>query len=129
MKSVIRSLLVCFIAALACLVNNSVAISVSNTGIATITFDVQPAVTDFSSRTWAGAATDITSAAALNTAVQTNSASLFNVALSGVAANPPAAGSQGQWSSAGFFFPNLPTPRAGKNRYGPPVKKTRPPKN
>src|SRR5438477_7902653 len=67
---------------------NSMAISVSNTGIATITFDVLPAVTDFSSRTWSGGATDFTTAAALDAAVQTNSASLFNVALNSAAANP-----------------------------------------
>jgi len=101
-------------AALACLVNNSMAISVSNTGIATITFDVQPAVTDFSSRLWSGAATDIQSAAALDTAVQTNSASLFNVALTSATGNPPAQQTgPGQWASTGLYIQTRPTGVAG----------------
>src|SRR5258708_26133560 len=101
--------LLCFIAALACLVNNSVAISVSNNGIATITFDVQPLVTVFSSRTWAGASADLTNAASLNVAVQTNSASLFNGALTSSTCNPPPQQTgPSHWSSTGLYIQTLP---------------------
>jgi len=113
-QHLLNKLLCCTVAALACLANNSLAISVSNTGIATITFDVQPAVTDFSSRTWSGGAADFLTAAAMDTAVKTNSASLFNVALTASTANPPAAlNGPAQWSSTGFYIQTRPTGIAG----------------
>jgi len=114
-QRVLNKLFCSMVAAAACLAANSMAISVSNTGIATISFNAPPSATDFSSRTWSGAVTDFQSAAALDAAVQTNSASLFNVALIPVAADPPTAQTgPAEWSSTGFYILTRPTAEAGK---------------
>src|SRR6266705_1949606 len=74
--------LLCLLATLGCAAGRSLAaISVGAGGAGPITFDTLPDGSDFSTRVWAGASADITTAAALNAAVQTNSAVLLSAPL------------------------------------------------
>ena len=80
------------------------AISVPVGGVPTITFDTAPGAGEWSTRadTVAGAVADLTTPAAMLTAVRTNSAGAFNVALASVAgAAPIAAARLPQYSSVG----------------------------
>src|SRR6266705_1215895 len=106
--------LLCLLATLGCAAGRSLAaISVGAGGAGPMTFDTLPDGGDFSTRVWAGASADITTAAALNAAVQTNSAVLLSAPLPASAGNPPAASGTCPWSSTGHYVQTRPVGVAG----------------
>ncbi len=79
-------------------------------------FSTQPPAGDWSTRSFGGtggtAAGEITGAAALDAAVQTNSAALITAGTTSSAVNPPAAASGATWSSTGGYLQTRPTSTA-----------------
>jgi len=81
-------------------------ISFTNSGTGVITFDVLPPHQQFSTRTWAGANSDIIDFAGLDTAAKTNDATLITgtlVTSTNAAPADPTDNNQGLWSTNGFI--------------------------
>src|SRR6266508_2512507 len=78
-------------------------LSVGPTGLAPQALDTLPPAAEWSQRSVAGAAGDITTSGALDTAVQANTAALTTAALVSSNANPPNATGAGIWSTSGYI--------------------------
>jgi hypothetical protein len=87
------------------------AISVGPAGSGTLTFDTVPGVTEWSTRNTGGAGTDIGNTVQMATAVQTNAASLINVALGQATTVSPAptADALARWNSGNKNLQTCPT--------------------
>jgi uncharacterized lipoprotein YmbA len=94
-----------------CCLGAQAAISVGPTGSGTLTFNALPSAGDWSTLTNSGASADITDAAGLDTAVQTNVASAINMVLGSTATTAPAISSSGiaRWNSAILAVQTVPT--------------------
>jgi hypothetical protein len=79
-------------------------LSVGSTGLAPQTFDTLPLATSWSQRSTPGGAGDITTTAAMDAQVQTNSASLIVAPLASLTGNPPGASANGIWASEGRYI-------------------------
>ena len=75
----------------------------------TNSFDVQPSAADWSTVAFPGASGDTTTTAAMDTDVNTYSASQINGQTSADAVNPPAATGPATWCSTAFFLQTRPT--------------------
>ena len=79
-------------------------------------FSALPAAADWSTRSFGGtgstASGEITSAVALDAAVQTNTAALITAQLGSLTGNPPNASGTAGWASAGFYLQTRPTSTA-----------------
>src|SRR5262245_36396973 len=84
------------------------AASVTSAGY-TNDFSAQPAAGDFSTRSIGAAAGDVTTAAGVDSAVQTNTASLMTAQCASATGTPPAAAGAAVWSSAGGYLQTRPT--------------------
>src|SRR6185503_19514760 len=107
----IKRLLFTLTAALACATASYGQISVTSSGAGPITFDgaTPPPASEWSTRTAAGGAGDATTAAQMNTFVQTETAAGLNTQLTGVTGAPPGAAGQAQFVSDGHFVITRPT--------------------
>ena len=110
MKRVLFPLIV-FAFAACCFFNLHAAILVGPSGSGTITFNVQPPASEWSTRTNTGASADITDAAGLDTTVQTNVASAINMSVGSTATTAPAISSSGiaRWNSSILALQTVPT--------------------
>jgi hypothetical protein len=105
----IKRLLLTLTATLACLAVQA-QISVPAGGSAVQTFDTQPAATEWSQGSVAGGNGDITTAAALDTGVNTDvSAGALGAQLLSSPGSPPTLNAAGQWASAGLYIMSRPT--------------------
>jgi hypothetical protein len=98
----------CWSVILACLASAASAALVSPAGY-TNAFDTAPGPADWSTATIVGASGDVTTAAGLDAAVQSLSASGINTQISSDTGNPPAANALATWSSSGHYLQTRPT--------------------
>lgn len=85
-------------------------VNISGSGV--ITFATQPAASSWATINMGGATADFTTLAQLNTAVETNQASLINTTLPNINSNAPAAQNTGCWDSVGQYVFTRVTGRA-----------------
>jgi hypothetical protein len=97
--------------AFGCTLGAQAAISVGPGGSGTITFNLLPPASEWSTITNTGTSADIVDAAGLDTAVQTNVASAINMSVGSTATTAPAISSSGiaRWNSAILAVQTVPT--------------------
>jgi len=101
-----RILLLCGAASLAMAVHGAIPVGTNGTGV--LAFDTLPLVTEWSTASIFGVSTTITTAEALDAAVQTNAAATITNLLMSNSVSPVTVGRLAQWSSAGHSIQTRP---------------------